>query len=249
MNYTYTTLLSTMDYLLGVLMLKESLDMVHAKYPLTVCVPKDIVNDVQEVLTRSGCNIYPIERLWYNETTKQWCDARHWPQTVQHTASKLEIFGLPYDKVVYLDADTFVIENIDDLFDYPDTSMVLYPKDDQGFSGLMVFVPKHHPKDMYITLMQNYLCLDGNLLGRLWIAVKDNPAYQIPPEYLVNFDAKTIDHAILGRKVKVVHFINHPKPWYGDGNPSQLWVFYQTVLRRVMKRYDLTFTQKYTLTD
>lgn len=165
---------------------------------------------------------------------------------VLNTASKVALFSLhQYHKLVYIDSDTIVLQNIDELFRYPDGSMIYFPADRCGFTGLMVFTPKNHKFDYYRLIMDNYECSDGNLFGDLWFYVKSNVSYQISPCYLMPYDAildeydKNID--ITKRKeYKVVHFVNNPKPWLAiDQFKDDIWCmhYYKTLYTDLKKRY------------
>lgn len=243
MNYSYITLLSSKDYLPGVLALHESLKDVQSRFPFAVGVTDNIYEDkIIDILQQNGCVVHCIPTLEYCQQTKKWCIDHDWNEAIFNTASKISLFELTeYDKLVYIDADTFVLENIDDLFGYPDTSMVSYHEDDynMGFSGLMVFQPKYHHTDFYKILLENTICCDGNLLGHMWNACKTDPRYQIPREYLVTYDATQANTWILSHQVKCVHFLNHPKPWKQPGDISVLDVHYKQLIDRLQDKYNL----------
>jgi len=77
---------------------------------------------------------------------------------------------IQYDKLIYLDADTKVFRNIDDLFDYPDGSMLIPSGEEDigGHTALMVFSPINHDYDFYRQIINNLICADGDMLGKLW---------------------------------------------------------------------------------
>lgn len=67
--------------------------------------------------------------------------------SVLNTASKIDIFSLKhYEKIIYLDVDTLVLENIDDLFDKYDGSILWW---NEPMSGLFVIEPKNHDSLIY----------------------------------------------------------------------------------------------------
>jgi hypothetical protein len=101
-----------------------------------------------------------------------------------------------WDKLLYIDADTLVIKNIDSLFNYPDGSMVKYPDDPWGFSGLFIIEPKNHDEiELYFHLLQNVNCFDGDLLGKLWFYIRTSPRHQIPEEYLIPYSATNLNYS------------------------------------------------------
>ena len=209
MKRAYVTLLSSENYLDAVAVLALSLQLVESKYPLVVAITEDIYTaEIRKLLKALKCKIEVIEPLKYsNQVIK-----KNVNKSVLNTASKIQIFDFTYwDKLVYLDADSIVLQNIDDLFDRLDGSILWDPEeDDQGFTGLFVFEPrKHEETKFYNTLMLNSDCFDGDLIGKLWFYVKSNPDYQINYNYFTQYSPKEqLDH-----NVKAYHFCNHPKPW------------------------------------
>ena len=208
-RYAYVTLLSTTDYLDAVLVLNKSLQKVNSKYPLLAMVVDTIFTPELENCLRNNCIVYEVV------SPLSYCQAVHDRYqevcpSVLNTASKLQIFSLKnWDKLVYIDADALVIQNIDDLFDYPDGSMLKYPEDAFGFTGLFVCCPRrHHEEEFYPTLLKEHLCLDGDLIGKLWFFVHDSPCHQIPTCYFTQYDI-TNDF----KSLKAIHYCNSLKPW------------------------------------
>ncbi len=199
----FITLISTEDYIDGALVLQKSLRAVNSQYPLVVALTEDLYN-LKNVRRLQSENIYieKINRLEYSERTKR--NTADPNASVLNTASKIELFRLGwYDKLVYLDADMIVLENVDNLFDYPDGSMIGIPGEYMGFTACMVFEPRRHQYEWYKILLQNVPAYDGNLIGNLWVQCK-HPAFQIPVDYC-NSDKN--------KDCKIFHFINNPKPW------------------------------------
>jgi hypothetical protein len=96
------------------------------------------------------------------------------------------------------------MSNIDDIFDYPDGSMVKYDDDDYGFSGLFIFCPKNHQYNFYKHLLINFPVFDGDLIGSLWFVVHTNSSYQIPSNYFQDYYYYTDNN----NDIKVWHFCN-----------------------------------------
>lgn len=157
-----------------------------------------------------------------------------------NTASKFEIFSpwsKIYKKLIYLDSDTIIIRNIDNLMNYPDGAM-LYNENIGAHSSLFVIEPKNHVEfNLYNLLLKYGPSVDGAILGNLWFFVRSNKDYQIPFDYLQIFDYSLN----LGDKdLKGIHFQSIDKPWlkleaYDTKNEIiKLYIFY---LRQV--QYDL----------
>ena len=152
-----------------------------------------------------------------------------------NTASKIQLFTLKnWDKLVYLDADVLVLQNIDDLFNRLDGSMIKYSDDTMGFTGMFVFEPRNHQEDeFYPTIMSHHACVDGDLIGKLWFFVRESKEHQIDPKYFWHYNPYHTPS-----DAKVVHFCNAIKPWlqpdheiFQDG--SYVNHLYQKLLKEV----------------
>ena len=200
-NYAFITLLSSPEYLLAVLVLNQSLKNVHSKYPLVVCVTTETLysNNVENILKNENIIYYQVESLNYNTQVKDYLKNN---QSLYNTASKIQIFRMiQYDKLVYIDADSLILQNIDNLFEFPNGAILKYSNDNnlQGLSGLFVFNPNYHSYSLYAFLIENYTDTDGGLIGKFFFPICDNPDYLIPEEYLKNtydLNAKVIHYPI-----------------------------------------------------
>jgi alpha-N-acetylglucosamine transferase len=130
--YSYVTLVTNEDYALAARALARSLIMSRSKWPLTVLAVRDVPGLAE--LVALGCNVLPVDPLPVTDEFR----ARH-TRTAQHAAApftkgskpafhdpldnfaKLRLWELDqYEKVVFLDADMLVVQNIDRLFGYPE---------------------------------------------------------------------------------------------------------------------------------
>jgi len=129
---SYVTLVTNPDYVLGARALARSLSMCRAQWPLTVLAVRDLPGlDELEAL---GCQVLRVEPLPLSEDFR----ARH-SRMSQHARApftkgnkpifhdpldnfvKLRLWELEeYEKVLFLDADILVIQNIDRLFMFPE---------------------------------------------------------------------------------------------------------------------------------
>ncbi len=134
MKNSYITLVSNEEYIVGARALARSLHMVGAAWPLTVLAPP-AVSGLDE-LAALGCEVRRVEPLLLSAEFQ----ARH-SRRAQHGAApftkgskpifhdplsnflKLRLWELTeFERVVFLDADTLVVQNIDRLFGYPEFS-------------------------------------------------------------------------------------------------------------------------------
>ena len=204
-SQAYVTLLSSLNYLEGVLVLHESLRAVNSRHPLLVLITEEIATkEILAIFEEEGIFYEIVEALSYCESTID----KHRSTAVLNTASKLHLFTLVnWDKLVYIDADAMVLENVDDLFLRLDGSMVKYSDDPHGFTGMFVIEPPNHDEgEFYIELLKHVQCFDGDLIGKLWFFIRTNSEYWIPPHYFAMPTTYT-------NQSKVIHYCNPGKPW------------------------------------
>jgi 5'(3')-deoxyribonucleotidase len=66
MNFTYLAVLSTDNYLMGALVLYESLKRTQPKYPFAVLITKNISPSVEEILKKKGIRVIRIDDCMSN---------------------------------------------------------------------------------------------------------------------------------------------------------------------------------------
>ncbi|GLT88443.1 hypothetical protein SLE2022_064700 [Rubroshorea leprosula] len=104
------------DYVKGVVGLAKGLKKVKSKYPLVVATLPDVPEDHREILVKQGCIVKEIEPVHPPKNQTQFAMAYY---VINY--SKLRIWNfVEYKKMVYLDGDIQVFDNIDHLFDNPD---------------------------------------------------------------------------------------------------------------------------------
>eukprot|EP00927_Polykrikos_kofoidii_P071442 TRINITY_DN67704_c0_g1_i1.p1 TRINITY_DN67704_c0_g1~~TRINITY_DN67704_c0_g1_i1.p1 ORF type:complete len:1016 (+),score=179.34 TRINITY_DN67704_c0_g1_i1:75-3050(+) len=105
------------EYVLGAIVLGWSLRCTGTKHSLVALHTTDVPLPALELLRRSGWQTREIEHVPASETLfAHGCLMMRF----KHVFTKLQIFGLvEFDKVLLLDIDLFVCQNIDDLFDLP----------------------------------------------------------------------------------------------------------------------------------
>ncbi|WOL14477.1 galactinol synthase 1-like [Canna indica] len=104
------------DYVKGVVGLAKGLRKVKSAYSLVVAVLPDVPEPHRQLLRAQGCVVREIEPVYPPENQVQFAMAYY---VINY--SKLRIWNfLEYSKMIYLDADIQVYDNIDHLFDMPD---------------------------------------------------------------------------------------------------------------------------------
>lgn len=158
----YATILSTDSYLPGVLSLFESIRRTNTKISdFVVVVNQQIKEETINRLRENGIIVKRMPKIEAPQRIKSKNKLfPHW----NNTFDKFNIFALTeYDKVVYVDSDIFVADNIDELFEQPNMSAVVagksYPFNknwNELNSGLMVIEPKEGMRDNLIGHMSDF---------------------------------------------------------------------------------------------
>ncbi|KAF8039329.1 hypothetical protein BT93_B1764 [Corymbia citriodora subsp. variegata] len=104
------------DYVKGVVGLAKGLRKSKAAYPLVVACLPDVPEEHRQILESQGCIVREIEPVYPPENTTEFSMAYY---VINY--SKLRIWEfVEYTKMIYLDGDIQVFDNIDHLFDAPD---------------------------------------------------------------------------------------------------------------------------------
>jgi glycogenin glucosyltransferase len=157
----FVTYLSSDDYFIGVLTLYKSYLDMKSKHGFFCIVTSNISEHIIEDFRKRKIGIIYTNRLQlpsnlihYNNSN---CEGSI--TLLENYFNKLVIFGLDkFEKIIYMDADMIMIQNIDELFEAPHMSAVPNHKEDDRWllnSGLMVIEPsKDLFKDIYSKLTQ-----------------------------------------------------------------------------------------------
>ena len=236
-NYAYVTLITTNSYMPGVLVLWKSLMSTNTKYPLYCVVTSEVSETNRNLLKSLGIQLIdrpeipmPDQIRSYNEQNGP--ELKNWYKAF----SKFHIFGLDqFDKIVYLDCDTFVKNNIDELFDKPhmsgtvdcdglnpNTSDYLVAGDNyfRYFnSGVLVIEPSKELFEDLMTFVNNIvpdrIFADQNILAVYYKDWLDKPELRLSTYYnvltpLIDSYLKLNDFD--ASKINVFHFVAR-KPW------------------------------------
>ena len=132
----YVCVLSTNDYIDGVLVLNQNLKALKSKYPLLCLINETISAENIKYLEYFNIEYKLVDNIKYETDYHVF----NW----KNTFDKLNVFALTeYEKIVYLDSDLLILENIDDLFNLKHLTMASdkpYHEDTYN-SGIMVIEP------------------------------------------------------------------------------------------------------------
>lgn len=225
---TYATIFTTDEYLEGVLVLNESLRINKSKYELLVIISKDISNRSEMILKNRGINVLRLNNKIFIPNNIKEINEQKGFKNWNDTIDKLLIFEMvQYEKIVYLDSDMIVLQNIDDLFDYPNMSAVVAGKSYKGNeswtklnSGCMVIEPRIGISNEFINIIPEVIKErvtfgDQDVLQAYYNDWEYNnlelkEGYNIFYEYL-DYYIKNLKY--IKQDIYIVHFIGPCKPW------------------------------------
>lgn len=263
----YVTLLSSKEYINGVLVLNHSLQQVGSKYSLVVLIGRDFYksfNRITDIL--SSCeiefkildNIFQLpEQVIKKIYSKRWIN----------TFDKLQVFGFTsIEKIVFLDSDMLVVRNIDHLFEEKHLSFATASEQVSGYekwtlpnSGMMVITPeKDLPQKIFniwpIVQSKKPDFSDQDVIHEYFREIfHRNEEWRVPALY--NCFVFLIDRIIKERNynlnfknpdsqtIAVLHFAIKERPWMM--NRREIFQFYLSRLLKgkfqEIKAYNLYF--------
>ena len=240
-NYAYITISTGKSYLLGIMAMYLSLKQTGTKIPLYAMLPSDLVKEEEKLcvqLKENGINI-----IEYNNSISI-------PQQLHHklfvllgdTFDKLLVFEqTQFDKIVYLDADIYILHNLDHLFQLPHMSAMIagksYPGNEDWVdltSGIMTIVPEQGLSAKFEKLIPDVIrakgiCGDQDILQAYYSDWPQHPELDMGEKYgVIAYYAKYYEKH-LGYKytnnvadphsVAVIHYAGEKKPWMQQWSP------------------------------
>lgn len=242
------TLLSNDSYFDGVVALYKSILHTNTLYPFVCLLSLSISIDIEDKLRNRGVICIRLNESTSNVNPNKLNGINaHW----NYTFDKLKIWGLTqYEKLVFLDADMIVVNNIDHLFNKETFSAVCadcsYPGNETwrgGLnSGLMVIEPNKQVEKDLMAMLPNVISDfnqkqipvgDQDVIKAYctWWGTADH--LQLDEGY--NVFAHHLDYYIrdLGyscfsgeRLIYVIHFVGKVKPWMFDSFSHCLKLLY-----------------------
>lgn len=222
----FVTLATNDEYGIGAYVLGKSLRKTKTTRKLVIMVTSGVSSKCRESLKHSWDELVDIELYDSGESAKL-KDLKRPELGV--TYSKLRAWALiQFTKCVFLDADTLVMQNIDDLFQREEISAspdIGWP--DCFNTGVFVFRPSMETYESLLEFANSHGTFDGGDQGLLndyfnWWSTRDikhhlpftynmvsNICYSYAPAY-----------KRFGQDVKIVHFLGAVKPWRHYFNPE-----------------------------
>jgi glycogenin glucosyltransferase len=231
-NKAFVTYLGTDSFLPGVLVLYASIGRFNEKYQVLILVSEAVSSGVIAILCQNSLNFIIVPVIQNPNQIED--DQRNY----KYTYTKLRIFELfKYEKIVYLDADMLVCENIETLFDQPHFSAVsagsLLRRNSTWKdlnSGLLVLEPKKQLFEKIINVVNDLSSSDSGDQGFLHSFFNSWPdhqslhldhKYNIPVGFLDEYCTESsfifsYSRRKLKTNIAVIHFWGPLKPWNID---------------------------------
>lgn len=238
-NYAYITISTGKNYLLGIMAMYLSLKKTGTSIPLYAMLPTDLIKKEAELCNRMKAN--GINILEYSDSIpipQQLIDSNenHGDSRFSHTFDKLLVFEqTQFDKIVYLDADIYILHNLDHLFQLPHMSAMIAGKSYPGnedwtdlTSGIMTLVPQKGLVEKFKELIpqvikEKGICGDQDVLQAYYTDWPHRPELDMGEKYgVIAYYAKYYEQH-LGYKytnqvddphsVAVIHYAGEMKPW------------------------------------
>ncbi|XP_021351516.1 glycogenin-1-like isoform X4 [Mizuhopecten yessoensis] len=222
----FVTLATNDTYALGCLVLGNSLRRVKTVHQLVVMITDGVSSSMRNQLRRVFDLLYEVNLLDSKDPDNLQLLGR---PDLNVTFTKFHCWRLTmFEKAVFLDADTLVLKNVDELFEREELSAA----PDAGWpdcfnSGVFVFRPSDETYKKLLDFAVAKGSFDGGDQGLLNIYFRDwatkDIARHLPFIYNVvsqAFYSYLPAFTQFKQDVKIVHFIGATKPWHHPYNTS-----------------------------
>ncbi|XP_075450698.1 LOW QUALITY PROTEIN: glycogenin-2 [Ascaphus truei] len=229
-DQAFVTLGTNDIYCQGALVLGKSLRNHKTSRKLVILVTSQVTGRMREVLNNVFDEVIEVGILDSADSIHLSLMKR--PE-LGITFTKLQCWTLTqYTKCVYMDADTIVLCNIDELFDREEFSAA----PDSGWpdcfnSGVFVFRPSIETFKLLVQFAEEHGSFDGGDQGLLNSFFNNWATADISKHlpFIYNLSISSIYTYIpafkqFGSEAKVVHFIGTPKPWNCKYSPQTRWI-------------------------
>ncbi|XP_033006305.1 glycogenin-1 isoform X4 [Lacerta agilis] len=218
-DQSFVTLATNDSYVKGALVLGSSLRNHRTTKKLTVLITPHVSDPMRKVLEKVFDEVKPVDVLDSGDSAHLALLKR--PE-LGVTLTKLHCWELiQYSKCVFMDADTMVLSNIDELFEREELSAAPDPGWPDCFnSGVFVYRPSIETFDQLLQLATEKGSFDGGDQGLLNTFFSSWATTDISKHlpFIYNLSSISIYSYLpafkaFGTNAKVVHFLGRLKPW------------------------------------
>ncbi|KAI6205179.1 hypothetical protein M3Y94_00763300 [Aphelenchoides besseyi] len=241
----WVTLATNDGYAVGALVLAHSLKNVGTRHNLHILFTDGVSDSLREQFNAVFDGQSLVNVLDSNDEENLGIIGR---PDLGVTFTKLHCWRLTqYEKCVFLDADTLVLQNADELFDRPDFSAapdIGWP--DFFNSGVFVFAPSLETYRQLVHFGVEHGTFDGGdqgLLNQFYSNWRELDAshrlpfvYNVTAGLIYSYAAAIKRH---GQDIKIVHFLGKQKPWHSIASGSHQhshWSKWQEVYEQNVKQ-------------
>ncbi|XP_043847666.1 glycogenin-1 isoform X2 [Dromiciops gliroides] len=225
-DQSFVTLSTNDSYAKGALVLGSSLKKHRTTKTLTVLITPQVSESMRKVLKEIFDEVIMVDILDSRDSAHLTLMQR--PE-LGVTLTKLHCWSLTqYSKCVFMDADTMVLTNIDELFEREELSAAPDPGWPDCFnSGVFVYQPSIETYNQLLHLASEQGSFDGGDQGLLNTYFSNWATTDIKKHlpFIYNLSSTSTysylpAFKMFGVNTKVVHFLGRIKPWNYTYNPK-----------------------------
>ncbi|XP_057612695.1 glycogenin-1 isoform X1 [Chionomys nivalis] len=218
-DQAFVTLTTNDAYAKGALVLGSSLKQQRTTRRMVVLITPQVSESMRKILETIFDEVIMVDVLDSGDSAHLTLMKR--PE-LGITLTKLHCWSLTqYSKCVFMDADTLVLSNIDDLFEREELSAAPDPGWPDCFnSGVFVYQPSIETYNQLLRLASEQGSFDGGDQGLLNSYFSDWATTDIRKHLPFVYNLSSISiysylpaFKVFGANAKVVHFLGQIKPW------------------------------------
>ncbi|VVC26719.1 Hypothetical protein CINCED_3A010146 [Cinara cedri] len=220
----WVTLATNDSYSLGALVLAHSLKTVKTIHKLAILITPGVTESMRRQIEAVFDDVKVVDVLDSKDKSHLALMCR--PE-LGVTFTKLHCWTLTkYEKCVFLDADTLVLQNCDELFDHEELSAAPDPGWPDCFnSGVFVYKPSENTFAQLLEFARTRGSFDGGDQGLLNMFFKEWAYKDITKHLSFTYNvvwSSTYSYLPalkqFGQNMKIIHFIASSKPWLQSFN-------------------------------
>ena len=173
--HAYLTYVCSDNFIPGVVALYNSVRLSNCNNDFIVLVTDDVSQESRDILNKKNLKIVDADKIYYNGQYKDKILDRYGKVDQSWKMfTKINIWKqTEYSKIIYLDADTLVLNNIDELFDVEELAAVIGGSVMLNYSGIEAGVLVVKP-DTNTSFLNDYFSKHGiinaipEIYNRMW---------------------------------------------------------------------------------